>query len=414
MANNKPNYINYTLLVGCLLLATGITHSRAVLMLGEAFIFISALLRVKEWNKSTFKNNYWIILGYIVLIGAISYLNVSHTDTWLRVFKMKLPLLLLPIGLFYVNRLPFKWLVYILITYAGTISVIAIASTIDYFQHYEEMNQLVLQSRPIEIVSKISHIYFSIFSSFSIIAMGYLYINFSRYKLNAQLKNIILGIGLINLICLHILSARTGLLGFYFSLFTLGVLLVIKFKKLKLALIGAGIAVVILSAAYMFMGSFKNRIDNTITDIKITYNNENPNYRSFAMRFEAWKTAVHIIKDNYQFGVGLGDVEDAMQTQYIVDDTLLVPENRIPPHNQFLNEGVAFGVIGILLLLILFILPFAGDKLITHPMFLGFWGILLMGCLFESVLERQRGIAFVAFFLFFIQGFIKAEQEQAK
>lgn len=407
----NPDYI---LLVGCILLAGGISFSRALLSIGEGFIVISGLVRVPNWDKTTLKNNYWIVLGYIFLLGLISYFTSQDLIIWERKLIMKLPLVLLPIGMLFSYRFSLKQFFYLLLIYSVSICIVALSTTVNYFLHYEEINALIIQSRAIEVIGGINHIYFSIFNSFSILALGYVYVNFNRFKVAGGLKTVVLVVGLLNLICLHILSARTGLVGFYFSLFLLGILLVVKYKKIKPALIGGAVAVVLLTGAYLSVGSFKNRIENTITDFKITYNNENPNFRSFAMRFEAWKTAIHIIKDNGAYGVGMGDVEAEMQERYEIDRTLLVYENRIPPHNQFLNDGVAYGVLGIALLLLLFALPFGGQKLITHPVFLAFWGIVLMGFMFESVLERQRGVAFVTFFLFFIQGFIKAEQEQVK
>ena len=407
----NPDHI---LLFGCILLAGGISFSRALLSLGEGLIVISGLIRIPNWDKATLKNSYWIVLGYMFLLGLISYFTSQDLIVWERKLIMKLPMILLPIGMLFSYRFSLKQFFYLLLVYAVSVCIIALGTTVNYFLHYEEINALIIQSRAIEVMGGINHIYFSIFNSFSILALGYVYFNFNRFKVGGELKTVVLIVGLLNLICLHILSARTGLVGFYFSLFLLGILLVVKYKKLKLALIGGAVAVILLTGAYLTVGSFKNRVENTVTDFKITYNNENPNFRSFAMRFEAWKTAVHIIKDNGAYGVGMGDVEAEMQERYETDRTLLVLENRIPPHNQFLNDGVAYGVLGIALLLLLFALPFGGQKLIAHPVFLAFWGIVLMGFMFESVLERQRGVAFVAFFLFFIQGFIKAEQEQVK
>ena len=64
------------------------------------------------------------------------------------------------------------------------------------------------------------------------------------------------------------------------------------------------------------------------------------------MRLEAWKTASAAIAQHPLTGVGPGDVNIAMQAQYEAEGSVLWEENRIPPHNQFLENMLASGIAG--------------------------------------------------------------------
>ena len=60
---------------------------------------------------------------------------------------------------------------------------------------------------------------------------------------------------------------------------------------------------------------------------------------------------IKIIKNN-PFGVGAKAQKQVIQETYVKENTPLDIENRVGPHNQFLEFGVKYGWIGIFLLIL--------------------------------------------------------------
>jgi hypothetical protein len=128
------------------------------------------------------------------------------------------------------------------------------------------------------------------------------------------------------------------------------------------------------------------------------YHSGNPNGHSLLQRLQYWKTGIEIIKKNWLFGVGTGDVQLAFDTQYSIDNSKLKPENRLRAHNSYITSWVSFGILGIVSFLWM-ILNFS----IYHWKkcnFLPLMFILVAASTFllEDTLETQTGVTFFAFF----------------
>ena len=128
-------------------------------------------------------------------------------------------------------------------------------------------------------------------------------------------------------------------------------------------------------------------------------NNDNPNGHSLLQRFEYWKTAIKIIKENWLFGVGTGDVQSAFNQQYDQSNSILIQSNRLRSHNMYLTVFVTFGVIGLVMFMgfILFYLKqnFRPNRFLHVVVF----SVILVTFLVEDTIETQLGVSIVAFFV---------------
>ncbi|MDG1148073.1 MAG: O-antigen ligase family protein [Crocinitomicaceae bacterium] len=134
--------------------------------------------------------------------------------------------------------------------------------------------------------------------------------------------------------------------------------------------------------------------------IKYQLNNtDNPNNHSLLERFEYWKAGAQILSDNYIFGVGVGDVDDAFKSYYKKSNTLLTEENQHRSHNMYLTVFITLGIVGLSIFTLLHI-QFIRLNL-THKNLLAliFIVIMLLSFLIEDTLETQTGITFYALFL---------------
>ena len=100
----------------------------------------------------------------------------------------------------------------------------------------------------------------------------------------------------------------------------------------------------------------------------------------------------------YPLGVGVKAQEQVLQATYVKEDTPLDLENRVGPHNQFLEFGVKYGWIGIILLVLFFISLIPVIKQSSFPL-VGVITIILISLFFESLLERQTGIFLFSLFI---------------
>ncbi|MDG1476990.1 MAG: O-antigen ligase family protein [Vicingaceae bacterium] len=145
-----------------------------------------------------------------------------------------------------------------------------------------------------------------------------------------------------------------------------------------------------------------NGIDKRIYEIIWEHDNyiqgRDFNGHSVIMRWEYWRTAFNIIKKNIFFGVGTGDLAEAFQTQYQLDNTTLKPQYQLRAHNQYITFTVAFGLLGIIVFGFSLIYPFIKNRMFNNYFYLSFLCIILFSMLSEDTLETQIGITFFAFF----------------
>ncbi len=118
---------------------------------------------------------------------------------------------------------------------------------------------------------------------------------------------------------------------------------------------------------------------------------------SLFQRLELWKTSLTIIKSNWVFGIGTGDVPDYFK-QTLANENSPLKGTKLRSHNQYLSLFIAFGIVGFLLCMFSFIYPFVKSKLIFDYFCMIFLIILLMSMFTEDTIESQDGVTFYAFF----------------
>lgn len=135
-----------------------------------------------------------------------------------------------------------------------------------------------------------------------------------------------------------------------------------------------------------------------------------PGGSSLTQRFEFWKAAISIGKQNFWFGVGTGDVPLAFEDFYEKQDFGLGKKYQKRTHNQYLTFLVSFGVFGFIFFLISMIYPMLTEQ---HVLFYLFMGIALMSFLNEDTLESQAGATFFAGFFGLLLNRITPENKPA-
>lgn len=154
---------------------------------------------------------------------------------------------------------------------------------------------------------------------------------------------------------------------------------------------------------YLFAGkwSLYPRIYQLLWEIYQYRNGGDPSGHSFTQRYEYLKTAVHIVKNNFWFGVGTGDVAKAFSNQYVHDKSVLKNIWRLRAHNQFLTFWISFGIIGLFFIGIALFYPITAEKQWRNFFVVLFMLIGSISFLNEDTLETHAGVSFFAFFYAF-------------
>jgi len=121
---------------------------------------------------------------------------------------------------------------------------------------------------------------------------------------------------------------------------------------------------------------------------------------SVIQRLELIKASLNIIKNNFWFGVGTGDMVNAYDQQ-LHDMHSDLYGTKLRSHNQYLSIFSALGLFGFLIFMIALFYPVILNKRISNYYFLTFFIIFLLSMLNEDTIESQAGVTFFAFFYSF-------------
>lgn len=277
---------------------------------------------------------------------------------------------------------------------SSVVSLVNIFAITNYLLKKDFYDALLLQSKSIPIPN-MHHIHFGIINACIIaLLLGLLITKSFKDKIQFNLAICLL---LISVVSFHILSSRTGLLSFYVGILVSMIWYTIQKKSFKAMFLGILIIILSLSMSYYFSDSFRNKIQNSIEDYNSWGKGDEINFKSMAMRMEASKMCIQIIGE-YPLGVGAEAQEQVLQATYVKENTPLDMENRVGPHNQFLDFGVKYGWIGMILLFLFFIYLIPIIRKSSFPM-IAIVGIIFTSLFFESLLERQTSIFIFSLFI---------------
>ena len=238
-------------------------------------------------------------------------------------------------------------------------------------------------------------IYISIFVTISATA---LLINITKQK--TKVKIWITLILCFFLFCQILLGSKLGLFIYLFVI--LGFILNIFQKKIKSQLLKYSFfcACFLLIAFASFQNPrMKNEIQKTYHTINATgiknYDFEN---NAILDRLSIWINSVDLIKENYMFGVGSGNVKKALSTKLEQKGLKMLASKGYNCHNQFLETFLGLGIFGLLTLILLFVIPLYYSIKNKDLLLFVFVGSMFLFAFVESFLYNITGIMFFAFF----------------
>ncbi len=212
------------------------------------------------------------------------------------------------------------------------------------------------------------------------------------------------------------LSSKAGIIGVFIVCLLLILYALIKIKKSGWLPVGTLLA---FAAIYFFILIITPPALSRFVAVKGVMEQEEKGQintdtdESTASRVLIWKSSWEVIREHPLWGVGTGDVKQAVLKKYREKHITLAYQKGLNAHNQFLQTWMATGLPGLILLLLSFAVPawyaFRKGKII----YLIFIALMVFHNLVESMLERQAGVVFYGFMnaLLFYYSFRSEDQE---
>jgi O-antigen ligase len=195
-----------------------------------------------------------------------------------------------------------------------------------------------------------------------------------------------------------LLSSKAGIFSLLFLFMIITIYIIVINKQVWKGLLFFFLVLMTFYAGYNFLPTIAARFKRAESVLAEQKKSSQETKESNSERLVVWKAGIEVIRENPVFGVGTGDVKDALLSEYQKENRLLVYNMRLNAHNQYLQTYIALGIFGTLLLIIYLVVPgwFAIRRI--HFIYFSFLAVFAFNILVESMLEVQAGVIYYAFF----------------
>lgn len=377
-------YLNYTLLAYALLLPL----SRAAIVL---LSFIMILLWITEGNFAEKKR--LLLQSKIILALSVfliyNFVSIVWSDSPLNAFSYVIKYwYFFPLVIFYTS-LKKEYISKALSFFIIGMFISEIISYGIFFGLWHYKNILPQNPTPF-----MHHIEYSVFLAFTSLVLLTRIFNIDEWK-----TKIVYSLFFITMTGnLFLTAGRTGQLAFLIGLF---VAAIASFKnKVKAFTIFTLLATTIFLLAFQYSHTFHDRIEAAGKSL-LHLEAKGGYCTSWGSRIGAWDVSKDIIADNPVIGVG---IDDNMKTFYQLVNTkyaqMICPGNTlVHMHDQYLQILTQTGIIGLLLLLLIFYtigtLPIK-DVLYQRIKYI-YLSVILFAFVSDVLMHRQFSMALFAF-----------------
>ncbi|WP_082684985.1 O-antigen ligase family protein [Hymenobacter sedentarius] len=399
----------------CIIVGIFIAHWFRVLpSIGMAGIALTGLIyagvyrRIANWNE-------WPVFGSLFLVFMLHLVQGLNTDAanyyeYGKDIVLQLPFLALVVGFWLLPALPARylralWLILIAITL-----IAALGATVNYLMNVGEINEMYLHSKVMP--TEPDHIRFSLIITLAIAAGVLLLVH---KAIHSHWRPWLIGGLMFLALFLHLLAVRSGEMTFY----VLGALAVVRLisraKQWKQAATLAAVLLLLPAVSFIALPTFRNKIFNTQDDVSSVNRSSVGKTYSISSRVYSYKVALAVWNENMLIGVGKPDLKTEMAKRYAILYPELTPEYYIQPHNQYLYNLAAYGLLGLLVFCVGIFYPAWWARRKYAPLLLAQYISIALSFLVEYTLETQVGLAYVVFFLFLaLQGSLPATENDTQ
>ncbi|HSF44651.1 MAG TPA: O-antigen ligase family protein, partial [Chitinophagaceae bacterium] len=193
---------------------------------------------------------------------------------------------------------------------------------------------------------------------------------------------------------IHVLAAKTGLMGFYI-VNAVAILSVVP-RKWRVASILLFISIPLMG--WFLLPSFQNRVKFVIWDFQNYSRGSYVEGLSDGPRIISYQAGMEVFSKHPVTGVGSGDVLGETWKWYDDHASFLKNYERLLPSNEVLLYACAGGILAALICLVALFYPFFMRTLKGNMIWICFHIVSVIGFMYEIGLEVQHGVFLYSFF----------------
>lgn len=373
-----------SIIVALFVMLAGLFFSRALLSIGMiSFLALTLLHHTAVQQLKIFLHNKLLVgLSFLFLISFASGLWSANKNDWMEVVRIKLPLLLMPLafaGGWQLSPKGWKAVFYffLLLCFGG-----CCWSLWQYGQNLQAINESYLRAKSIPTPLEDDHVRFSwlVAVAASLCLYASLFVKSQRWLLSLAC--------LIFVAYLHVLSARTGLLCFYFFALVLMVYLLFFTRRKKWWPL---LLLLLPLLAWLLLPTFRNRLAYIAYDLSFIKSKTYLPGGNDGNRVQSIKAGWSILKQ-HPLGVGAGDVRDETFNWYATHLPGMLPTDRLLPSSEWLMYGAAAGWPGLIFFIAIMLLPLFLRVPQHRLAWMALNAMAALSFLFDIGLEVQFGV----------------------
>lgn len=351
------------------------------LSIGLAIIWL--LLGNYRNLKDLFRDRYFLMFSLLFFIPLLSLVYSEHKD--FSLFEKRLFLLIYPL-IICSSKITHSTIRMILTSFAISCTCAAVYVLGITMWHNEELGTKMTFAH-----LGITHVYFGLYLSFSVLFIIYLLITKTThtYRSALQLVQIIF-----LLLFLFALGAKMSIISLLILICMISIYFIIKQKRWIIGMLVILIPAVVFTFTLRHFEVMYWRFYD-LFDTNNYFVGDNA-WNSIGVRVSILTCTYDIYKTAPLLGTGIGDVQRDLDRCY--EDHGLTTLVEMNTHNQFLQFALGTGIISLIILLLVFFALIRKAWLLKNKIFLGFMFIFLFCCLTEALLERQYGTMAFGFF----------------
>ncbi len=195
-----------------------------------------------------------------------------------------------------------------------------------------------------------------------------------------------------------LLNSKAGIFSLMFISLIIIIYYLVVYKRIWKGILVFLLSLIVFFALFTFFPNIAERFKKTQSVLSEQKEGTPEKMESNSERLIIWKAGLQVIRKHPVFGVGTGDVKDALLAEYQKEDKLFIYNLRLNAHNQYLQTYIALGIFGLLLLVFFLGLPAWMAIRRMHLIYFSFLTVFAFNILVESMLEVQAGVVYYAFF----------------
>jgi O-antigen ligase len=387
----RQHLIFYSMII----MLAGLFTSRVLLSAGTILFLVFTCIHRDFFRQLKLFARQPFLLGmaFLFFIPLVTWFWSEDKEMWWRFIRIKLPLVLLPLG-FAGNWTLFpqqwKWLAYIFLALAfGG----CCWSLWQYAINSDVINSGYLKAKVMPTPFENDHVRYSLVVCIAVLCALMLALRETKMAV----KTVLTFLSVFFIIYLHILSARTGLLSLYLLLLSGLTYLLFRYRKTKLSLYLMVIAVAMPLLAWFTLPTFQNRIRYVLYDFSFIQKEQYLPGANDGNRMLSLRAGWDVFMEN-PWGVGSGDIVSAANQWYSEHVPGMLATDKLFPASEWLMYAGAAGWIGLAGFTIIMAVPFFQKT--KGPFFwTGLNMVIAFSLLFDIGLEVQFGVFIYSFFL---------------